>query len=163
MLVMVVFFIAFRWIHLSTPLLTLFLLVLILLLLPTLNFLPVWFALGLLRFRLPSRLQIGRASCRHGLSSWGVSGARPHTSLRQADLTFGNLECAVSTRGQPFPKEYNFRATPAALAGLRRNSGIDVLNLANHHVGDYGPAATLDTVRGVERLGMKAVGAGPDL
>jgi poly-gamma-glutamate capsule biosynthesis protein CapA/YwtB (metallophosphatase superfamily) len=84
-------------------------------------------------------------------------------ALRHADITFGNLECAVSTRGEPFPKEYNFRATPAALAGLRRNSGIDVLNLANNHVGDYGPVATTDTVRGVERLGMKAVGAGPDL
>src|SRR5437016_11078059 len=57
MLVMVVFFIAFRWIHLSTPLIRLFLLVLILLLMPTLNFLPVWFALSLLRFRLPSRLR----------------------------------------------------------------------------------------------------------
>src|SRR5437763_10057267 len=56
MLVMVVFFIAFRWIHLSTPLIRLFLLVLILLLMPTLNFLHVWFALSLLRFRLPSRL-----------------------------------------------------------------------------------------------------------
>src|SRR5262249_1195277 len=56
MLVMVVFFIAFRWIHLSTPLIRLFLLVLILLLMPTLNFLPVWFALSLLRFRLLSRL-----------------------------------------------------------------------------------------------------------
>src|SRR5690606_40703170 len=56
MLVMVVFFIAFRWIHLSTPLIRLFLLVLILLLMPTLNFLPVWFALSLLRCRLPSRL-----------------------------------------------------------------------------------------------------------
>src|SRR5437588_164578 len=45
-----------RCIHLSTPLIRLFLLVLILLLMPTLNFLPVWFALSLLRFRLPSRL-----------------------------------------------------------------------------------------------------------
>src|SRR5438105_3994996 len=64
MLVMVVFFIAFRWIHLSTPLIRLFLLVLILLLMPTLNFLPVWFALSLLRFRLPSRLpkNLGSAS-----------------------------------------------------------------------------------------------------
>src|SRR2546427_11435261 len=56
MMVMVVFFIAFRWIHLSTPLIRLFLLALILLLMPSLNFLPVWFALSLLRFRLPSRL-----------------------------------------------------------------------------------------------------------
>src|SRR5207245_2607645 len=42
MLVMVVFFIAFRWIHLSTPLIRLFLLVLLLLLMPTLIFLSSW-------------------------------------------------------------------------------------------------------------------------
>src|SRR5207237_698717 len=45
MLVMVVFFIAFRWIHLSTPLIRLFLLVLILLLMLTLHFFSVWFVL----------------------------------------------------------------------------------------------------------------------
>src|SRR5260370_38116614 len=56
MLVMVVFFIAFRWIHLSTPLIRKFLLVLILLLMPTLNFLPVWLALRFLWLRIPSRL-----------------------------------------------------------------------------------------------------------
>src|SRR5258708_577547 len=58
MLVMVVFFIAFRWIHLSPPLIRLFLLVLILLLIPNLNFLPVWFAWSLVRFRLPGRLSM---------------------------------------------------------------------------------------------------------
>src|SRR5207244_2178028 len=54
--VLLFIFIPFRWMHLSPPLIRLFLLVLILLLMPTLNFLPVWFALSLLRFRLPSRL-----------------------------------------------------------------------------------------------------------
>ena len=83
--------------------------------------------------------------------------------LRRADIAFGNLESAVSRRGEPFPKEYTFRGTPEALAGLRKHSGIDVLNLANNHVGDFGPVAMLDTVSGVERLGMKAVGAGPSL
>ena len=83
--------------------------------------------------------------------------------LRKADIAFGNLECAVSERGVPFPKQFNFRGTPAALRGLRRHSGIDVLNLANNHVGDYGPQAMLDTVRHVERLGMRAVGAGRNL
>src|SRR5437763_1684362 len=52
MLVMVVFFIAFRWIHLSTPLIRLFLLVLIFLLMQTLNFLFVCFALSLFWFCL---------------------------------------------------------------------------------------------------------------
>src|SRR5262249_1695590 len=58
MLVMVVFFSEFIWIHLSTPLIRLFLLVLILLLMPTLNFLPVWFSLRLLLFRLPCGLRM---------------------------------------------------------------------------------------------------------
>jgi poly-gamma-glutamate capsule biosynthesis protein CapA/YwtB (metallophosphatase superfamily) len=83
--------------------------------------------------------------------------------LRGADIAFGNLECAVSERGEPFPKQFTFRGTPAALKGLRRHSGMDVLNLANNHVGDFGRVATVDTVRAVERLGMRAVGAGPDL
>jgi poly-gamma-glutamate capsule biosynthesis protein CapA/YwtB (metallophosphatase superfamily) len=85
------------------------------------------------------------------------------TALRSADIAFGNLECAVSARGEPFPKQFNFRGTPEALEGLRHYSGIDVLNLANNHVGDFGPEATVDTVRAVERVGMRAVGAGPDL
>jgi poly-gamma-glutamate capsule biosynthesis protein CapA/YwtB (metallophosphatase superfamily) len=83
--------------------------------------------------------------------------------LRRADIAFGNLETAVSRRGTPFPKQFNFRGTPAALAGLRRHTGMDVLNLANNHVGDFGPTAMLDTVRGVERLGMRAVGAGANV
>jgi poly-gamma-glutamate capsule biosynthesis protein CapA/YwtB (metallophosphatase superfamily) len=83
--------------------------------------------------------------------------------LRNADIAFGNLECAVSERGEPFPKQFTFRGTPAALRGLRRQSGIDVLNLANNHVGDYGTEAMLDTVRHVEALGMRAVGAGRNL
>src|SRR5262249_40584390 len=58
MLVMVVFFIAFRWIHLSTPLIRLFMLVLILLLIPTLYFFPVCFALILRRFLYLSRIPI---------------------------------------------------------------------------------------------------------
>ncbi len=36
-------------------------------------------------------------------------------ALREADIAFGNLECAVSRRGTPFPKQYNFRGTPEAL------------------------------------------------
>jgi poly-gamma-glutamate capsule biosynthesis protein CapA/YwtB (metallophosphatase superfamily) len=92
-------------------------------------------------------------------SPWASVG----TALRKADLAFGNLESAVSNRGAPVVKQYTFRGTPASLAALKRQSGLDVLNLANNHVGDYGPEATLDTVRSVQRLGMKAVGAGPDL
>jgi Bacterial capsule synthesis protein PGA_cap len=80
--------------------------------------------------------------------------------LRRADVAFGNLECAVSTRGVPIPKEYNFRGHPAALRAMARYAGLDVLNLANNHVGDYGTEAMLDTVRLTRGYGMTAVGAG---
>jgi Bacterial capsule synthesis protein PGA_cap len=83
--------------------------------------------------------------------------------LRRADVAFGNLECAVSTRGAPVPKEFNFRGQPAALRAMARYAGLDVLNLANNHVGDYGAAAMLDTIRLTRRYGMTAVGAGGSL
>ena len=84
-------------------------------------------------------------------------------TLRSADIAFGNLECSVSRRGRPVPKEYRFRGRPGALRVVSRYAGFDVLNLANNHVGDYGTVALLDTVRYVRRFGMKAVGAGGSL
>ena len=84
-------------------------------------------------------------------------------ALRRADVAFGNLECAVSTRGAPVPKQFNFRGRPSALRAMATFAGFDVLNLANNHVGDYGTAALLDTVKLVRRFGMTAVGAGGSL
>ena len=81
-------------------------------------------------------------------------------TLRRADIAFGNLECAVSTRGRPVPKEFNFRGRPAALGTMARYAGFDAVNLANNHTGDFGTAALLDTVENVRRFGMKAIGAG---
>jgi poly-gamma-glutamate capsule biosynthesis protein CapA/YwtB (metallophosphatase superfamily) len=83
--------------------------------------------------------------------------------LRGADVAFGNLECAVSTRGSPVPKEFNFRGRPSSLKAVANYAGFDVLNLANNHAGDYGTPALLDTVANVRRFGMRAVGAGGSL
>jgi poly-gamma-glutamate synthesis protein (capsule biosynthesis protein) len=89
------------------------------------------------------------------------SGVAP--TLRRADIAFGNLECAVSTRGFPVPKEYNFRGRPAALRVARRYAGMDVVNLANNHVGDFGTAALLDTLSYLRRFRIVGVGAGRNL
>jgi poly-gamma-glutamate synthesis protein (capsule biosynthesis protein) len=83
--------------------------------------------------------------------------------LRGADIAFGNLECAISHRGRPVPKLYNFRGGPAALRVAGRLAGLDVLNLANNHSGDFGRRAFLDTIRFVRRFGMRPVGAGRSL
>jgi Bacterial capsule synthesis protein PGA_cap len=83
--------------------------------------------------------------------------------LRKADVAFGNLECAISRRGFPVPKEFNFRGSPASLRAMAAFPEFDVLNLANNHVGDYGSAAMLDTIKYVRRYGMVPVGAGGSL
>jgi len=92
---------------------------------------------------------------------WPWRGVAP--TLRRADIAFGNLECAISLRGFPVPKEYNFRGRPSRLTQVVRFAGLDVLNLANNHAGDYGTAALLDTVRAVRRSGALPVGAGATL
>src|SRR5947199_338671 len=118
MLVMVVFFIAFRWIHLSTPLIRLFLLVLILLLMPTLNFLPVWFALSLLRFRLPSRLPmmfiLWMVAMMVVIIPSFFSSRRPHTScLSDWSSDVCSSDLLTDSWGSPRP-------------GGRAHQGIDI-------------------------------------
>ena len=63
----------------------------------------------------------------------------------------------------PVPKEFNFRGRPRDLAAVVRFAGLDVLNLANNHAGDFGMAALLDTVRAVRAAGAVPVGAGATL
>ncbi len=83
--------------------------------------------------------------------------------LRSADLVFGNLECPLSTRGQPFdpqqPGGKYFRAPPGAVQGLR-SAGFNVLNLANNHILDFGPEAMTDTVTLLRENGIHPLGVG---
>lgn len=90
--------------------------------------------------------------------------AHPWTSvgptLRAADLAFGNLECAISVRGSAQSKQYTFRGRPSSLRAARTVGGLDVVNLANNHSGDYGPVALLDTLRHLRANDIVPVGAG---
>jgi hypothetical protein len=101
--------------------------------------------------------QVGPAVLAYG-------GAYPWTgvarTLRAADVTVGNLETSISTRGYPLVKEYTFRGPPSALPAMARVAGFDVLTLANNHAADYGPAALMDTVRYVRAAGIRPIGAG---
>jgi poly-gamma-glutamate capsule biosynthesis protein CapA/YwtB (metallophosphatase superfamily) len=101
--------------------------------------------------------QVGPAIAAHGARyPWaGVADV-----LRSADVTTGNLETSVSTRGVPAAKEYTFRGKPGALAPLASLAGFDVLTLANNHTADYGRDALLDTVRHVRVAGIQTIGAG---
>src|SRR5438445_247222 len=124
MLVMVVFFIAFRWTHLSTPLIRLFLLVLILLLMPTLNFLPVWFALSLLRFRLPSRLPTRDGLIR--VRNIRALNGRFNTSITHAySIVIGSKHITLNATGGGFltaSKQFRHGATSKSRSNTASNS-----------------------------------------
>ena len=76
------------------------------------------------------------------------------------DITIGNLETSITTRGFKWPdKQYNFKSYPANLQSMEK-AGIDVLGLANNHILDYGYEGLLDTLNHIDSTGIKRVGAG---
>ncbi|HLU58432.1 MAG TPA: CapA family protein [Pseudonocardia sp.] len=78
------------------------------------------------------------------------------------DLTIVNLECPVSTRGEPVEKAFTFRCDPAALPAARA-AGVEVANFANNHIRDFGRDAMLDSIRHAHDAGIAPVGIGADL
>ncbi len=79
--------------------------------------------------------------------------------LKEADLTFGNLEGPISDKGYDLKNLYSFRMHPDALVALR-SAGFDVLSVANNHIGDWGRAAFEDTLARLSDAGVVATGAG---
>ncbi len=78
------------------------------------------------------------------------------------DIVFGNLETAVTRRGEKADKKWNFRCPEENLAALSA-AGYTVLNLANNHVMDYGPTGLGDTLAALARRGFLHMGAGKDM
>jgi hypothetical protein len=85
--------------------------------------------------------------------------------LSAADVAFANLEgplldagpsekCARSKPGRC----YAFRV-PTRYGKLLARAGIDVLSLANNHVGDFGDAGRLSTRATLDALGIRYAGA----
>lgn len=88
-----------------------------------------------------------------------LAGVAP--TLRAADVTVGNLECALGTAGRPAPKAYTFQGPPAAIDSLT-DAGFDILSLANNHILDYGVAGLRETVALLDGAGIRHTGAGLD-
>ncbi|MEX2461866.1 MAG: CapA family protein [Paenibacillaceae bacterium] len=81
--------------------------------------------------------------------------------LQRPDLTIADLETPITDRGELIKKEYNYRSSPLALPALKE-AGIDLVNLANNHVMDYGTEGLLDTFDHLDHTGILRVGAGHD-
>lgn len=81
-------------------------------------------------------------------------------ALTGADVTVGNLECALSRRGSPVPgKAFTFRGSPVAARGLSW-AGFDFIAQGNNHARDWGSTALKDTFRNLDTAGIAHAGAG---
>jgi poly-gamma-glutamate capsule biosynthesis protein CapA/YwtB (metallophosphatase superfamily) len=83
--------------------------------------------------------------------------------LRNADLTFGNLEGIVLDSGgvQKTCSDpslcYLFRM-PRYLAGNLKDAGFDALSTANNHAGDFGDEGRVSTLKVLDSLGIQHAG-----
>ncbi|MEI7620410.1 MAG: AmmeMemoRadiSam system protein B [Candidatus Falkowbacteria bacterium] len=85
--------------------------------------------------------------------------AKIKSFLSEADLVFANLESPISNLGKSAGHLYSFRADLKNVLGLK-NSGIDVLSVANNHTFDYGLEAFSDTLNNLKNAGLAYVGGG---
>jgi poly-gamma-glutamate synthesis protein (capsule biosynthesis protein) len=79
--------------------------------------------------------------------------------LKGTDITFGNLEGPISSRGMKVGSIYSFRSDPRAIEGLLY-AGFDVLSIANNHIWDYGADAVRDTLAIIKDAGIGVTGGG---
>lgn len=81
--------------------------------------------------------------------------------LRHADLTIGNLECVISSKGKAQDKPYTFRAPRRALPLLKKY--FTAVSVANNHSGDFGKSAFADMLSLLNQKEIAYFGGGHQL
>lgn len=82
--------------------------------------------------------------------------------LKSSDFAIANLEAPLSDSGVPFEgKKFTFKVPPEFAAGIK-NAGIDVLNLANNHILDFGSEGLRNTISTLDSMQLYHIGAGVD-
>jgi len=79
--------------------------------------------------------------------------------LKEADITFGNLENPITTGATIAPYELTLRADPGVENALK-NVGFDILSLANNHTPNLGIQGLADTFDYLSKVGIAYVGGG---
>ncbi|OCX51159.1 hypothetical protein BEL04_20855 [Mucilaginibacter sp. PPCGB 2223] len=79
--------------------------------------------------------------------------------LRNADVTFGNLEGTLLDKGSPARYKKNlaiayFFKMPTAYVNVLKDAGFDVLSLANNHSGDFGEEGRISTAKTLDSAGI---------
>ncbi|MFA6257315.1 MAG: CapA family protein [Candidatus Paceibacterota bacterium] len=83
----------------------------------------------------------------------------PAKLLKNSDIAFANLEGTASDQGKDQGNLYSFRMDPGVVPALA-GAGIDVLSLANNHIGDWGRNAYTDTLARLKENEILYTGGG---
>jgi poly-gamma-glutamate synthesis protein (capsule biosynthesis protein) len=83
--------------------------------------------------------------------------------LKRADVTVANLECVLSDTARGIVKIGPVLIGRSSDAQFLSGAGIDLLSLANNHVGDCGGAGVLDTIAACAAAGIAVTGAGANM
>jgi poly-gamma-glutamate synthesis protein (capsule biosynthesis protein) len=80
--------------------------------------------------------------------------------LRDADLTIGNLECAIVKKGYAVNKPFTFRGPKEALPLLKKY--FSAVSVANNHSGDWGKRGFVTELELLREAGLPFFGGGTD-
>ncbi len=83
--------------------------------------------------------------------------------LREADITFAQLEGNLSEKECPQLGYASVRLAPRSSVTALTYAGIDVVSVAGNHSMDYGPEALLGSMAWLRQNGVQPVGAGRNL
>jgi poly-gamma-glutamate capsule biosynthesis protein CapA/YwtB (metallophosphatase superfamily) len=83
-------------------------------------------------------------------------------NLKGSSLLFGNYESTLtnhpnSSKNINLGRVFAFRSPPS-YADVLQKAGFNVMSVANNHSMDFGPVGFLDTVKNLNKVGIKAVG-----
>jgi len=94
------------------------------------------------------------------------NGINPFENIKELfqdhDVIFGNLETVLSKNGKPIEKRILLRVDPENVHYLK-DTGFNIVNLANNHMIDYGRVGLIDTLNILEENDIKYIGAGRNI
>jgi poly-gamma-glutamate capsule biosynthesis protein CapA/YwtB (metallophosphatase superfamily) len=94
----------------------------------------------------------------HVVTNGGDPFAAVASALQDADLTIGNLECAIVKQGVAEDKTFTFRGPTRALPLLKKY--FSAVSLANNHSGDWGKKGFQTELELLHETGLPFFGGG---
>jgi poly-gamma-glutamate synthesis protein (capsule biosynthesis protein) len=108
---------------------------------------------------------VARSCCRVGLTRATAERTGHAGAVRElftdADVSLVNHEGPAPDRHVYHPHGLVFTFDPALETGIR-DAGVDIVSLANNHIGNAGANGVIETIRNVQAAGLTPVGAGAD-